>query len=405
MTTRRRGRGEGGVYQRADGRWEARLDLGWHDGKRRRRSFFGHTRAEAVGKLRAAQARTDKGLPVGDQRTTVAQLLDRWLDLQVHSGTKSDKTVENYEWAIAHLRRGLGRIRLADLSADHVDDFLFARASTGMARNSMLRLRAVLSMALDFAVRRDLVARNVAKMTTTPAGPMRQSRALTPAQATAVLEAARSERFEAAFVTMLMLGLRPGECLGLAWANVDLDRGELRIVQAVKRVRSRPVLGTLKTAGSRRTLAAPAPVVEALRAHRARQAAERLAAGERWTDNGMVFANTIGGLVDPARFGRAFAKVTERAGLGHWHPHELRHSFVSLASYAGVREEDVADVVGHVTTRMTHRVYRHAVTPTITAGKAAMEAMFGDGELGRQLGRQGPTEDGESADPTGLSAV
>jgi integrase len=58
-------------------------------------------------------------------------------------------------------------------------------------------------------------------------------------------------------------------------------------------------------------------------------------------------------------------------------PHELRHSAVSLLSAAGVAEEEIADVVGHVTTRMTHQVYRHQVTPTIDAGKDAMEGLFG----------------------------
>jgi integrase len=242
-------------------------------------------------------------------------------------------------------------------------------------------------MALDHAVRRDLLARNVARLTTAPAGPMRESRALTQDQATALLAAARGERFEAAYVTMLLLGLRPGETLGLAWEHVSFERGELRVVQAVKRVRNRPVLGPLKTAGSRRTLAAPEPVMDALRAHRRRQLVERLRAGSVWTDSGLVFTNTIGGMVDATKFNAAFSALTRRAGFGHWHPHELRHSFVSLASYAGAREEDVADVVGHVTTRMTHRVYRHQVTPTITAGKTAMERLFG-GQIGGQIGGQ-----------------
>jgi len=109
-----------------------------------------------------------------------------------------------------------------------------------------------------------------------------------------------------------------------------------------------------------------------------------------------VFTHTVGGVVDAAKLNRAFSAFTKRSGFGHWHPHELRHSFVSLASYAGVREEDVADVVGRVTTRMTHRVYRHQVTPTITAGKAAIEQAFG-GRIGCQIGGQPPPGDGESA--------
>ena len=55
-----------------------------------------------------------------------------------------------------------------------------------------------------------------------------------------------------------------------------------------------------------------------------------------------------------------------------------------LASAAGVREEDIADVVGHTTTRMTHQPYRHQVSPTLDAGRRAMERMFG-GQFGGQL--------------------
>ncbi|CAN5408811.1 hypothetical protein BH18ACT1_BH18ACT1_12910 [soil metagenome] len=75
---------------------------------------------------------------------------------------------------------------------------------------------------------------------------------------------------------------------------------------------------------------------------------------------------------------RELSLVTQQAGLGHWHPHELRHSTVSLLSAAGVPLEVVADVVGHSGTRMTAGVYRHAVAPAATAGAGPMEAMFGD---------------------------
>jgi hypothetical protein len=45
MNVRRRGRGEGSIVQRADGRWMARVDLGWQDGKRRSKAIYGSVRA------------------------------------------------------------------------------------------------------------------------------------------------------------------------------------------------------------------------------------------------------------------------------------------------------------------------------------------------------------------------
>jgi integrase len=76
---RRRAKGEGGIRKRVDGRWEGTIELGWQDGKRRRKSVFGRTRAEVAQKLAKAKVKSDRGLPQGDERRTVATVLDRWL--------------------------------------------------------------------------------------------------------------------------------------------------------------------------------------------------------------------------------------------------------------------------------------------------------------------------------------
>jgi integrase len=123
----------------------------------------------------------------------------------------------------------------------------------------------------------------------------------------------------------------------------------------------------------------PKQVQDALHCHQKQQIGNRMAAGPSWVDSGLVFTTSVGTAIDPRNFRRSFTRLTERAGLGRWHPNELRHSAVSLLSAAGVREEDVADIVGHVTTRMTHRVYRHQIAPAITAGKETMERLFAPG--------------------------
>jgi integrase len=310
----------------------------------------------------------------------VAEHLERWLEQQQRTG-KAPNTLAQYEWSVrVHLVPTLGRKRLAQLSADDVDRLLADRAAVGAARNTLVRLRAVLGMALDHAMRRDLVSRNVAKLTDTPAGPAKPGRSLTVEQARAFLESTEGDRLHAAYLVMLLLGLRPGETLGLPWDAVDLEAGTVRIHQALKVDRgTQLVVGALKTKGSRRTLALPTPLLEALRAHRRRQTEERLASPV-WHDSGLVFTTTIGTAIDPRNFRRIFGRATGRAGLGRWHPHEMRHSTVSLLSAAGVRLEDVADVVGHATTRMTHEVDRHQVAPTIASGKDAMELLFGGRE-------------------------
>ena len=324
---------------------------------------------------------------MSDGCLTFGRHLDQWLAevLPARAKVKSTNTVDNYRWAVErHLKPALGTKRLRSLTPEDVEALLRRLADEGMARNSIMRVRSVAVMALKHAQRRDLVARNAAELAEMPARarPPEEGRSLTGEQAAQLLAVAEADPLGPLVVTGLMLGLRPGELCGLRWSDVDLEAHTLHVRQSRKRERGedgREVLrfGEPKTAKSRRSLAMPAPVVAALQRQRALQARERLVAGSAWADLDLVFANAIGAPIDPSNLRRLFARLTERAGLGRWHPNELRHSACSLLSAAGVPLEHVADILGHDGTRMAARFYRHAVAGAVGAAVAPMEAMFG----------------------------
>ena len=175
------------------------------------------------------------------------------------------------------------------------------------------------------------------------------------------------------------------ETLGASWEDIDFDRATLTVRHALpaRRKGEGLVLTAPKTAGSRRTLHLPAPVVEALRAHRARQGAERLAMGPSWTDTGLVFTTTIGTPIDPRNFYRSTSALAQRAGLGHWHPHELRHSAASILLAQGVPLEVVSEVLGHASIRMTKDVYGHLIgSQKRDAAEAMSRALWAPKQVG-----------------------
>jgi integrase len=110
--------------------------------------------------------------------------------------------------------------------------------------------------------------RNVATPVDVRAGPKKQGRSLTVAQANVVLDAAAGDRLEALYVTGLLMGLRPGELLGLQWTAVDFRAERLRVHQSLKREHNKLVVGEPKTLRSRRTLDMPGLVVDAQGASR-----------------------------------------------------------------------------------------------------------------------------------------
>jgi integrase len=137
------------------------------------------------------------------------------------------------------------------------------------------------------------------------------------------------------------------------------------------------IKGDTKTRKSRRVLELPTKAVQALRAHHARQAAERLAAGEAWQDHDLVFCREDGTPLDRWQVRKEFQKITKAAQLGEaWTPRELRHSFVSILSAHDVRLEDISDLVGHSSTSVTETVYRHEIRPALTKGATAMNRIL-----------------------------
>jgi site-specific recombinase XerD len=169
---------------------------------------------------------------------------------------------------------------------------------------------------------------------------------LTEAAARQVLAVADSHRLAAMFRVALMMGLREGEVLGLRWSDVDLDARTLRVAQALQRVDGRLIFKEPKTAKSRRTLRIPQSVLEALRVHCDQQNFERAAAGDRWTDSGLVFVSSVGTPLDPRNVLRIWHCLLDKAGLEQRAFHVSRHTAVSLLSAEGVPLKVIKEVVG-----------------------------------------------------------
>jgi integrase len=173
-------------------------------------------------------------------------------------------------------------------------------------------LRAVLSQALDQGARWGLVSRNVAAMTRGPRAKRQEGPTLTREQARALLAGLAGQRDEALYVTMLVLGLRRGEAVGLRWEDVDLERRVLVVRRALEREDGELVAGEVKTAKSRRSLNLPEQLVELLRAHRVKQASERLKLAPAWVDSGHVFTTQLGTPIDPRNCYRDFVRHCEQ---------------------------------------------------------------------------------------------
>lgn len=373
----KRSHDEGSVYQdKARGGWIAEVSAGYDEsGKRKRIRRRAKTKTAAVQKLKELQRQVDGGVPTGKSSMTIAELLDFHLDTVVLSKDPSPNTVDNYRWTHSHIKPALGRKKLTSLTAVDIERFLVHRRDdAGLSKNSLQRLKSHLASAIEEAERRDWIHRNVARIARVPQSHTEQRRSLTQREAHQLLDAAAGHHLEAAILVGLTRGLRPGEILGLRWADLELDGQPpvMHIRQAIKRENNQLRLGEPKTARSKRVLVIPEVAVSAIRSHRRRQNEARLRNGDVWHDNDLVFCTEIGTLIDPSNFRREFKKLTRAAGLDDWTPYEMRHSAASLLVAKGVPIEQVADLLGHKDATTLLAVYRHDVAVAVDAGSSVI---------------------------------
>lgn len=379
----KRGNTEGTITRNeARGRWEGRITTGYDgDGKQVRRKVTGATRNEVVKRLREMRDATDTGQEPARADLTVRRFLDQWLT-DVLPGSVALRTEEGYaEIVRLYVVPHIGQKRLRTLTARDVAKMLTALETEGRSPNTRRLARSVLRRALRWAEAEGMVARNVAALANgvKVGRPDNAAKALTVDQARTFLDHIKGDRYEAAFVVGLALGLRRGEILGLSWGDLDLDATppRLTVQRGLIRLKGRGLtLDDTKTAGSRRTVQLPAPVVDALRRHRLAQLEERLVVGPEWPERplgaDLVFRAPFGTPADPDNFRAHCYKVTEAAGIGRRSPHQLRHSAASLLIAQGVPMKLVSETLGHSSIRITADVYGHLYDE---AGAIASDAM------------------------------
>ena len=434
---RRRERGDDGIsWDRVNKCYMGTISLGYDDaGKRVRRTVRGKTKQAVKDKLDELHDEIKAGIWT-PATYTVKQCVMDWLDsLELDPHTMATYRGQAEKWIYPKI----GATKLKDFKATDADRLLRAVAKV-LSKSSLVKIKSILVRSIRRAQKYDLIVRNVAELVDLPQGqPGHPSRAMTEKQATKVLRAASGQatgfvkvvkvsqgkyaathaaaetgelacgtwtrlgapvteigtdlaattcrfcreqlgldddtdtarRLEALFVLSITLGLRPGELRKLGWDHVDLGNGVIHVWRSASRT------GDVKTPKSKRSLELPKRAIAALRAHKKRQAAERLAAGAAWQDNNLVFCHEDGRMYTSDALNWRFSKMTKRAGIGHWHAHEGRHTAVSIMSSNGVPLQEISDTVGHKSTHVTETVYRHVIVPAIRGGATVMDSVFG----------------------------
>ena len=392
--------------QGPDGYWHAYVTVGTKPNGRpdqRHISRASQAAAEDAADELLDQLRTAGAVTKAGKKATVQGWLETYLDT-IAPRRCAPSTVYDYRSKMRNwVYPKCGHLRLEKLAPEHLDGIYLDMARAGKAASHQLKVHRILSRALDIAMRRGLVVRNVAQLVDAPSIDEAKVEALTEQYARQILDVAAGRRNPVRWSIAFALGLRQGEAIGLRWRVgnqdlVDLDAGVVHVWYQLRRriyehgcggncgrkrgadcpQRSGGGLMFVKTKGkSRRSIPIPPQLLPAFKAHRRNQRKERLAFRGEWPDHEAVFTTPEGRLIDPREDYDEWVSILTEAGVPHSKLHIMRHTAATLLLAQGVDIRTVQKILGHRDIRTTQGYTQGADELMAEAAAAIGGRLFG----------------------------
>jgi integrase len=351
----------------ASGHVEKRGKRGWttvvveHDpnpatGQRKREKFTIKTppktyltKEQAEGVLYARLVALNAGTYIAPSPVTLAVFLERWFAERCKGRALAPATLSNYALSIRYLKEAFGGLTLDKLQPGYLEAAYGRLLSEGRTAPTIHRMHVVLHTALAYAVKLQLVPRNVADSADAPVVKTREITVLTPEEASRLLTVARKYAVGGIIALALHTGLRRGELLGLQWRDIDLEGGFLRVSRILQHIDGRTILKAPKTEKSRREVGLDEEAVALLRSIR-----------ERNPQHEFVFCKKDGSPYNPTYVSRKAGEIARRAGFP-MRLHDQRHAFATLGLAAHVEAKVMQEILGHKDISTTLDTYTHVL--------------------------------------------
>jgi integrase len=356
-------------------------------GKRRQLTRTFGARREAERELARILNEVNRGTYAGPTKLTVETYLSEWLRSATRG--KSPNTASAYRHGLQPARDRLGALPLQKLTTAHVEDMIDWILTSGRKRGGKpgtpLSPRTAqitlskLKTALDDAVHRRLVAFNVALPVKCPPQVKLKRTPWSPQEVKTFLASLDGNRLQAPMLLSL-IGMRPEEVCGLRWTDVDFNAATVTIANVRTLVWTggggQVVEKGPKTDAGNRTLPLPEAVAAALRAFRAAQAADRLAAGDAYTGSGYVLVDELGAPFRTDQLRRSAYRLMRRAGVRQVRLYDARHACLTYLTVSGVPAPIVGAWAGHADLSMAQRVYVHPSAKDLEQGRDALNELL-----------------------------
>lgn len=381
------------IRKRADGRWEARIIVGYGaDGKAVYKSVYAKTYGEVREKKRKLYA---KDIPVktvvADRKMTFGQLMDEWLSY-TESHVKASTFAKYKQLYELHILPVLGKRCLALMTSQDMETYMLEMLRNGrrdglggLSPKTVSDILSLIKQAIRYGKEHDYPCpSNLVIRCPRQVIPKIQILSLLEQQ---ILERHCWEQETPLYLGILLSlysGLRIGEVCALRWGDYEPDRGTILVERTMMRIqetdreqiekgqpKTKLLIDSPKSACSVRTIPLPSFLNEYLRLRR--------------KDDSCYILTGTKDYLEPRNYYRKYQKIMDECGLGGYNYHALRHTFATRCVEKGFDVKSLSEILGHADVAITLRRYVH---PTMEMKRAQMERLEGNCIYGQKNGHR-----------------
>lgn len=379
MAKKKRANGEGSVWQRPNGTWVAQVSFTDPlTGKPDRKSVSGKTKQEVLKKKRELETAKDINRLVSNDKITLGQWIDRWLEVYKKPALKYSTWFSYKQLADLHIKPALGKRQLDRLRSNEIQDFYNRLSESGridmgkqtkgkpkgLSPRTVRLCHVVINGALKQAAKEGLIMWNPADATDPPRQVKVEVKPLTTEEVMHFLDAIQDHEIYPAIITDLGTGLRRGELLALTWPDINLEEKTAIIRRSLLQVGKKVYLqDDVKTKASKATVTLPDEVVRVLRQVKIDQAKNKLLLGEAYQDNSLVFCKADGTAYRPDYIYHTYKDLLKAHGLPDVSFHAMRHTFCTMLLEHGEELSTVSKLARHSSISITADTYGHLTQP------------------------------------------
>jgi integrase len=293
-------------------------------------------------------------------RLAIGAFLLSWLE-EEHKHNIAHSTYKRYRALLVHhIEPVIGNLELQKTTPSDISKVISSMREAGQSPRSQQQARALLSVGLGEAENKGYIALNPVKKVRIPVNKGREIEPLAIEEVKRLLETYEGTYMSARLHIALLAGLRQGEALGLRWQDIDFGTSTLEVRNQVQKIDGRLQLTGLKSDRSRRVIALTGGSLESLKQHRQIVENMRLACGDSWQDNYLVFPHTDGTFHPAILDYNSWKRCLRLCGVKQRRLHDARHTAATLMYAQGVGIEVISRALGHSSSAITSKLYVHS---------------------------------------------